>query len=139
MKDVNREVTENNELSDQKIIYYIDIADKVSKDKAQVNCQEVAAINEVLNNGNEDELVPKIAEVFLNEKSNGEYAVFTIGEVLEKLKVKASEEEKIESFLKDIEENTLFKDLYKDDAKMTFINNIHDSAVQGYKRYGILP
>ena len=139
MKDVDMEVTENNGLSDQKIIYYIDIADKVSKDKAQVNWQEVAAINEVLNNGNEDELVSKIAEVFLNEKSDGKYAVFTIGEVLKKLKVKDSEEEKIESFLKDIEESTLFKDLYKDEAKIAFINKIHDSAVNSYISYRILP
>ena len=126
-------------LTDDKIVYYIDIADKASENKAQVNWQEVAAINEVLNDGNEDELVPKIAEVFLKEEDEGSYAIFTIEEVLDKLKVNDSEEEKVKNFLKEIEESTLYKDLYKDEAKMVFINNIHDSAIESYNKFGILP
>lgn len=126
---------EYNNLSYDKILYYIDISDEVSKDKVQVNWQEVAAINEVLNSGEKNELVPKIAEVFLKVDENGEYTLFTIDEVLQKLKVNIYEEESVKSFLNKIEVNTL----YEDEEKMIFINKIYPSALESYNTYGILP
>lgn len=126
-------------LSDNKMLYYIDISDKIGKDKAVINWREIAAINEVLNEGNEDELVPKIAEVFLKNDINEGYTVFTIEEVLSILKVNSKEEEKIMAYLEEIEENTLFKELYEDEVKRTFINEIEDSARLNYDKYGVLP
>lgn len=128
-----------NNLTDDKISYYIDITDKVSEDKVQVNWQEVAAINEVLNSGNEDNLVSRIAEVFLKENESGGYALFTIDEVLVKLNVSSNEETKVKEFLNEIGDNTLYKDLYKDEAKIAFINEIYPAALDNYKKYGILP
>lgn len=126
-------------LSDDKILYYIDITDKVSEGKVQVNWQEVAAINEVLNSGKEDELVPKIAELFLKNNDSGESSLFTVDEVLENLRVNNEEEENVKSFLSEIEDSTLYKDLYKDEEKIAFINNIYPAAVESYNNYGILP
>lgn len=133
------EKVDNSTLSYDKISYYIDITDKVSEGKVQVNWQEVAAINEVLNSGKEDELVPKIAEIFLKNSENDGYNLFTVDEVLEKLNVNNEEEEKVKSFLSEIEDNTLYKDLYKDEAKIAFINEIYPAALENYKSYGILP
>lgn len=127
------------DLSYDKISYYIDITDKVSEGKVQVNWQEVAAINEVLNSGKEDELVSKIAEVFLKNSDNGGYTLFTVNEVLEKLNVKNEEKEKVKAFLSGIQDNTLYKDLYKDEVKIAFINEIYPAALENYKNYGILP
>ncbi len=129
------EKVDNSTLSYDKISYYIDITDKVSEGKVQVNWQEVAAINEVLNSGKEDELVPKIAEIFLKSSENDGYTLFTVDEVLEKLNVNNEEEEEVKSFLSEIEDNTL----YKDEAKIAFINEIYPAALENYKSYGILP
>ena len=126
-------------LRDDKILYYIDITDKVSEGKVQVNWQEVAAINEVLNSGKEDELVFKIAELFLKDNDSGESSLFTVDEVLENLRVNNEEEENVKSFLSKIEDSTLYKDLYKDEEKVAFINKIYPAAVESYNSYGILP
>lgn len=131
--------TDFDTLGYDKIKYYIDVTDNVSEGKAQVNWQEVAAINEVLNDGKEDELVSKIAKVFLKNGENGEYTLFTVDEVLERLKVNNEEEEKVKAFLNEINDNTLYKDLYKDEAKMTFINEIYPAVLDNYYNYGILP
>ncbi len=128
-----------NTLSYDKISYYIDIVDKVSEGKVQVNWQEVAAINEVLNSGKEDELVSKIAEVFLKSSEDGGYTLFTVDEVLDKLNVNIDEEKRVKAFLSEIEDNTLYKDLYKDEEKMAFINKIYPAALENYNSYGILP
>lgn len=128
-----------NQIAKEDILYYIEVTDKASSKKAQVNWQEVAAINQILNNGNKDEKVEKIAELFLSKSKSGEYNILTINEVLSQLKLDNKSKESILNKLKSIEDNSLSDVIKEDNTKKEFIESLYKEAEKSYNEYGVLP
>jgi len=131
-------------LSDERIIYYIDETDKVSEGSLQLSWQEIAAIDLALNSGevelSNDEEVKRIAESFLKyDKENNISGIKNFKDVIEELGLKNKEKEEANKYLLKIENNILNRELVKDRSKKKFISNIVEDAKKSYEEYGILP
>lgn len=131
-------------LSDERIIYYIDETDKVSEGILQLSWQEIAAIDLALNSGevevNNDEEVKKIAESFFKyDKENNIAGIKNFKEVIEELGLKNKEKEEANKYLIKIKNNLLNRELVKDSSKKKFISNIVEDAKKSYEEYGVLP
>ena len=121
---------------------YINIADSVSYEKAQVNWQEVMTIAMVLYDGNsnliQDDDLKMIAERFL-EKSDSSYKIKEFQTVLEELGFQEEQIVEANEYLEKIKYCSLYEGLYYDYDKMEFIESIEQQAYENYKKYGILP
>ena len=131
-------------LSDERIIYYIDETDKVSEGSLQLSWQEIAAIDLALNSGevevSNDEEVKKISESFFKyDKENNISGIKNFKDVIEELGLKTKEKEEANKYLIKIENNLLNRELVKDSSKKRFISNIVEDAKKSYEEYGILP
>lgn len=130
-------------LSKEEIINYINLADELSKEGYQVNWQEVAALNSVLNNEsfeiNEDNIA-KIGEALLKKDKNGEIIGINSFKVsIKNLKFNSNQEELANNNLKALKNNYINEKLPKDKEKLEFIENVYEVAIDNYNDYGILP
>lgn len=140
----NRLISNKVNISDESIIYYINETDKISKDKMQINWQEVAAIDLALNNGEENldniNEVRKIAESFLKyDEENSVVGINTFKAVLNDIELKPNQREKAQEYLLKIEHNCLNRDLIKDSNRSRFITEIAEGSKKNYEEYSILP
>lgn len=129
-------------ISEDDIKYYINLSDKISEEKPQANWQEVAVILETLEYDNIDlednESINKLTNVFFEKSISGEVLILTFDEVIKKLKLNKGDKDLVGE-LEKIKNNALFKGLYSDKNKISFINSIEKEAINNYKEYGILP
>lgn len=130
-------------LSKEEIINYINLADELSKEGYQVNWQEVAAINSVLNNEsfeiNEDNIA-KIRDALLKKDKNGEIiGINSFKDSIKNLKFDSNEEELANNNLKALKNNYINEKLPNDKEKLEFIENVYEVAIDNYNDYGILP
>lgn len=130
-------------MSEDDIKYYIDLSDKISEGKAQVNWQEVAVVLDTLEKEDidleDDESINKLTDIFFEESTSGQFIVLAFDEILEKIKLKNDDIKKAENELERIKKNALFEGLYSDKEKISFINSIKVEAEENYEDYGILP
>lgn len=141
---LNRFTRDTMKLSDESVIYYINETDKVSRDKLQVNWQEVAAIDLALNKGNEkldnEDEIKKISESFLKYDEEGNLlGINSFKSVINELRLKPKEKVKAEEYLLKIKNNCLNRDLVKDSSRTKFISDIVGESKENYKEYSILP
>lgn len=135
---------ENINLSDEIITYYIKTCDEGSADKLQVNWQEVAAIDAVINKGNFGESnetqILNIMNSFYNLDENGvAISVKKFGKVLDELKLSGAEKEKATVYKSGIKDNLLDGSLLEDKKRMDFIEDVREGAYKNYETYGVLP
>lgn len=125
------------------IEYYIDLSDKMGNGKAQANWQEVAAVLEILGYSkidiDDEESINRLSTFFFKKMSSGKVLVFTFDKILKNLGVDKNKRELAKEELEKIRNNALFKGLYDDKVKITFINSLEEGAINNYERYGILP
>ncbi len=130
-------------LSKDQIISYINLADELSKEGYQINWQEVAAINSVLNNESfeiKEDNISKIGEALIKKDKNGKViGINTFKVSIKNLKFNSNQEELANNNLKALENNYINEKLSKDEEKIEFIKNIYEVAIDNYKDYGILP
>ena len=130
-------------LSKEEIINYINLADVLSKDGYQINWQEVAALNSVLNNEsfeiNEDNIA-KIGDALLKKDKNGVIiGINSFKASIKNLKFNSNEEELANNNLKALKNNYINEKLPKDEEKLEFIESVYEVAIDNYNDYGILP
>lgn len=125
------------------IKYYIDLSDKMSDGKSQANWQEVAAVLETLEYSNinldDEESINRLSTFFFKETPSGEVSVLTFNSILKNLNIDKNKRELAKEELEKIQNNALFKGLYDDKMKITFINSLEEGAINNYEQYGILP
>lgn len=130
-------------LSKDEILSYINLADKLSEKGYQVNWQELAALNFVLNNESfniNEEKIKKISEaLFKTDKSGEVIAINSFKESIENLRFNYSEEELANKTLKALSNNYINENLAKNKERLDFIEKVYEVAIDNYKEYGILP
>lgn len=137
-------VKDTTKLSDESVTYYINITDKVSQGKLQINWQEVAAIDLALSSGKEnldnEARVSNIAQSFLKYDENKNLvAINSMKGSIKELGLKTKEGIDAENYLIKIKNNCLNRDLIKDKSKNKFIENMESQAKKNYEEYKILP
>ena len=123
------------------INYYIDIADKYSEGKKQLNWKEIAAIDGGLNENNfqksNEDVIKMIADSFYEEGSINKVS-FT--DALDKCTSLKKSKVKANTNLIKLENISLRNMTYgEDSSKDSFINKIKEYAIDNYNNYGILP
>ena len=130
-------------LSKEEILSYINLADEISENGYQVNWQELAAINFVLNNEsfniNEDNIKIISEALFKTDKSGEVIAINSFKESIENLRFNYSEEELANRTLKALSNNYINENLAKNKERLDFIEKVYEVAIDNYKDYGILP
>lgn len=130
-------------LSKEEIINYINLADELSKEGYQVNWQEVAALNSVLNNESfeiSEDNIAKIGDALLKKDKNGEIiGINSFKDSIKNLKFNSNQEELANNNLKALKNNYINEKLPKDKEKLEFIENVYEVAIDNYNDYGILP
>lgn len=131
-------------LSDESVTYYINETDRACEDKLQLNWKEIAAIDLVFNDGQENlnsgNEVINIADMFFKfDKDKNVLGIKTFREVINEVGLSNKEKEKAYKYLERIENNYLNRKLVNDKNKYNFINKIGVEAKSNYKEYGILP
>lgn len=135
-------------LTNSDINYYIEIADKASEGKAQVNWKYLAVIdgvrykNDFSNKESNDTL--ELANKFIKENShktdNRLYNIRNLDEVLNDIDFNENDAEKAYKYLEDLKYVGLVSyTLAEDSPYVKFINEISDEAVQIYNQYRIFP
>lgn len=133
----------NIDLDDINVSRYINIVDKASENKVQVNWKYVCSIVSVLNNNSQskvdDNEIFKISNMFIKENS-GKYYINSLEDVVEKLNLDKKKTSLIYKYIDDLEHYSLIP--YKtspNSSYMKFINDIKEVAIDNYKKYNILP
>ncbi|MDV4152553.1 glucosaminidase domain-containing protein [Clostridium sp. AL.422] len=130
-------------LSKEEIQSYIDVTDELSKSGYQLNWQEIAAINSVLNDGNfeiNNENISNIANVLLKKDNEGNViGINSFKNAIKSLKLNKESEELAKNNLERIKNNYINESLAKDRDKVGFVESISEIAYENYSDYGILP
>lgn len=129
-------------LSNEEVLSYINVADKLSKEGYQLNWQEIAAINGAVNEGefnvNNKNQLNIIGETFFKKDSyNNSIGLRNFDSAIKELKLNEKEEKLAKDYLLELKKNYLHRGLDKE--KIHFIEKISDGAYENYKNYGILP
>lgn len=125
----------------ENINYYIDLADKYSEGRGQLNWKEIAAIDGGINDNNfeksNEEVIKKIANSFYEEGSNNKKS---FDEALQECTSSKKEKEKVKLILEKLQNTSLRQEVEGENAnKDKFIASIKDYAINNYKNYGVLP
>lgn len=120
-------------------IKYMDVVDKVSKDKVQVNWMEVLAVDAAFNYGQvetaTEKNIERIAERFIIKEKNNTYKLQTIESVVKSLNGKIEDVSKAQKYLKVFSDNRKIDKGHKRD----FVESIKDDVMEESKRSRILP
>ena len=129
-----------------KVEYYVDIADEISKGKAQVNWQELLAIDLVKYKGDLSNIrkidVINIGKRFIekNKESYTGYSIKPIDEVLKELNFNKNQQLQVHKELKELKYISISGiDLSKNSKYGKFIDNLSKQAILNYREYVILP
>ena len=140
--DIENKV-QNINLSKEEIQNYINISDELSKYGQQVNWQEIAAINSVLNNGNfiiSNENISKIEKALFNEDNLGNIININDFEyILKNLELDRQDRELAMKNLEGLKNNYINENLLEDESKLEFIKSVSEISFNNYESYGILP
>lgn len=122
---------------------YINLVDKVSEDKVQVNWKYVVSIIAVQNKNKikniSDNEIKKTAKLFI-EKANDKYILNNLDNVLNKLNFDDKEKERVQDYIKQLKDFGLISSRLNKDSKYNkFIEEIKEQAINNYKKYKILP
>lgn len=130
-------------LSKEEIQSYINITDDLSKAFYQLNWQEVAAINYVMNNESfeiNNDNVNKIGNALIKKDSDGNaVGINTFKSALKSLDLSSEQEDMAINKLKALTNNYINEKLANDSNKLKFIDSVSEVAYDNYKSYGILP
>lgn len=135
LKEINTE--------DLDVSKFIEIADEVSENKAQINWKYVASIIGVIEKNNfksvDTDEIKYISNLFL-EESTDEYKLNNLDLVLDKLDLKKKERNRVANYIEDLKYFGLKLERLGSDTKYTkFIDNLKDDAIDNYKSYKVLP
>lgn len=122
---------------------YIELVDKVSENKVQVNWKYVVSIVAVENKNKikniSDDKIKNIANLFI-EKSNDGYKLKSLDDVLNKLNLEDKEKQRVNEYIDQLKYFGLTPYRLNEDSKYTkFIEEIKDEAIKNYKEFKILP
>ena len=122
---------------------YIELVDKVSENKVQVNWKYVVSIVAVENKNKikniSDDKIKNIANLFI-EKSNDGYKLKSLDVVLNKLNLEDKEKQRVNDYIDQLKYFGLTPYRLNEDSKYTkFIEEIKDEAIKNYKEFKILP
>ncbi|SHH52189.1 Flagellum-specific peptidoglycan hydrolase FlgJ [Clostridium collagenovorans DSM 3089] len=122
---------------------YLNLCDKVSDDKVQLNWIYVAAINVAENDnsflGISNEKIQETAEKFI-DKSSDKWKVLSFNEVVENLNLSNKIKKRVFRYLSGIENHaSLENNSILNDEQKSFIKKIEQGACENYEKYGILP
>ena len=122
---------------------YINLVDKVSEDKVQVNWKYVVSIIAVQNKNKRknisDNEIKKTAKLFI-EKANDKYILNNLDNVLNKLNFDDKEKERVKDYTQQLKYYGLISSRLNKDSKYNkFIEEIKEQAINNYKKYKILP
>ena len=126
---------------------YIDEADKMGREKIQLNWKELVAVSAVKENNYivnvNDEDVENIAESFVIEKqSEGKtyYGAKDMLDVAEELAFDEKQISRVNSYYEQLDEMGLYpENLKKDSPQRIFVESVKPYALEVYEKYGILP
>lgn len=130
-------------LSKEEIQSYIDLADKYSTNGYQLNWQEIAAINYVINDNNflikED-----ISEIIVNsllkkDKDGNIVGLNNFKSAIKSFDLKSNGEKEATDKLNILKDNYIHTELANDAYKKKFISDVESISYENYKKYGILP
>lgn len=127
------------------ISYYINIADKYSKPKLQLNWKEIASIYGAKNEGElneyEDELIKEISNSFYSkDQSSADYKVKKFETVIEDIDLTKNEKKKAIKLLYELKDVSIAEKIQKDNGvKQEFISKIEPSAKEIYYKYKVFP
>lgn len=131
-------------ISRENVKFYISTADEASKEKLQVNWQQLAAVDAVRYGKDftkvDHSSTKELAKMFIVKSKDNKYRLLTLDEVLTKLDFSMGKKEKVFKYLKQLEYVGIKKqnlNFYK--SQMQFISELKPEAIELYKKYGILP
>lgn len=128
---------------------YIQIADKASSGKLQINWKYIAAIDGV-RYGNDfskanDESITALANMFLEKNStsdklkDNEYKLVDLESVLSKFDFDKEKRDKVYHYIDNLKYTGTQKNSLNNGSKQEFINDLYSQATEIYNKYGILP
>ncbi|WP_010296015.1 glycoside hydrolase family 73 protein [Clostridium senegalense] len=122
---------------------YTNYADDIGEGKVQLNWKYIAAITAVQSKNKieqvTEEQIKQIGQAFVIKEDNG-YKLKSLEDVLTQLNFNNREKKRVHTYLEQLEYFGIVPEsVAKDSEQMNFINNIKASAIENYKKYGILP
>jgi flagellum-specific peptidoglycan hydrolase FlgJ len=128
---------------------YIQIADKVSSGKLQVNWQYVAAIDGVRYENDfskaSDESIIALANMFLENNStssklkDNEYKLVDLETVISKFDFDKEKRDRVYHYIDNLKYTGTQKNSLNNNSKQEFINELYSQATDIYNKYGVLP
>lgn len=133
----------NIDLDDINVSRYINIVDKASENKVQVNLKYVCSIVSVLNNNNQNKVddseIFKISNMFI-KKNSGKYYINSLENVIKKLNLDKEKTSLVYKYIDDLKHYSLTPNKTSPNTKyMNFINDIKEVAIDNYEKYKVLP
>lgn len=128
---------------------YIQIADKVSSGKFQVNWKYMAAIDGVRYENDfskaNDESITALANMFLEKNNtrdklkNNEYKLVDLEIVISKFDFDNEKRDKVYHYIDNLKYTGIQKNSLNNSSKQEFIKGLYSQATEIYNKYGILP
>lgn len=135
-------------LTDNKIEFYIEVADEIGDNKVQLSWKELLAIDMVKYNKDLSDIKKKdvidVGKLFITKEKDDEgnkvYKVRTFDTVLDKLGFDDKQKSKAKEYLKSLENVALYGNkLIGQTDKINFVKTVSKRAKENYYEYGILP
>ncbi|WP_279283103.1 glucosaminidase domain-containing protein [Clostridium sp. C2-6-12] len=128
---------------------YIQIADKVSDGRLQINWQYMAAIDGV-RYGNDfskatDESITALANMFLEKNStstklrDNEYKLVDLDTVISKFDFDKEKRDKVYHYIDNLKFTGTQKNSLNNSSKQEFVKGLYSQATDIYNKYGVLP
>ncbi len=135
-------------LTDNKIAFYIEVADEIGENNVQLSWKELLAIDMVkydkdLSNIKKKDVID-VGKLFItkqkDDNGNKVYKVRTFDKVLDKLGFNNEEKNKAKEYLNNLDNVALYGNkLIGQTDKISFVKNVSKGAKENYYKYGILP
>lgn len=128
---------------------YIQIADKISSGKLQINWQYMAAIDGVRYENDfskvNDESITALANMFLEKNStsaklkDNEYKLVDLDEVISKFDFDKEKRDRVYHYIDNLKYTGTQKNSLNNSSKQEFIKGLYSQAAEIYNKYGVLP
>jgi flagellum-specific peptidoglycan hydrolase FlgJ len=128
---------------------YIQIADKISSGKLQINWQYVAAIDGVRYENDfskaTDESITSLANMFLEKNStstkfkDNEYKLVDLDTVISKFDFDKEKRDKVYHYIDNLKYTGTQKNSLNNSSKQEFVKGLYSQATDIYNKYGVLP